>query len=95
MVTDWANHWDKIKGNRTSYMPDKLATPLPNDKIIENTETIFVKINRKTNIPEKAWIGTVSNFERLGNKLFFNVNINKEVSVPDRYECYVIGWYII
>lgn len=43
---------------------------------------------------EKAWKGFVDNFEDKGAKIYFKVNIEKEIQIPHEYISYQDGWYI-
>ena len=43
MVTDFPNHWDKIKGNLTSY-PPKMVKKFKTEKLKSGIKTIFIKI---------------------------------------------------
>ena len=63
--------------------------------IEDNTETIFIKKNRQTKVPEKAWIGKVNNFKITDDKIFFDVIINKEIPIPQEHKDKTEGWYII
>ncbi|MDP3103089.1 MAG: hypothetical protein Q8M95_00605 [Candidatus Methanoperedens sp.] len=95
MVTDFEGYWDHTP-NEVSYsvfmIPGKGKQP---EKIIENTQTIFIKINRQTKKVEKAWKGFVNNFNSRDGKIYFKVNIDKDVTpIPLEYSKYKIGWHI-
>lgn len=95
MITSWDDHWDKI-GYRYTYYPKSMMKEGMNEDLIEdNARTIFIKINKETKEPEKAWIGTVSNFIIEGDKVRFKVNIEKETPVPEEYRGKSEGWYFI
>jgi len=106
MITHWRNHWDKIPGNRTYYTINMLKGELRKkykEYLENNVPTIFIKIDRKTKIPQKAWRGTVSDFEekeeeKRGKKkkcIYFSVNIEEEIPIPKKYEGLREGWYLI
>jgi hypothetical protein len=95
MVSDQAGHWDKLPAHKSHFEPAKLVPPMPKEKIRENTTTVFVKLSRKTKMPEKAWRGRVHGFEYIDDKLYFIVTLTGEVKVPDRYECMIKGWYAV
>ncbi len=95
MVTDQSGHWDKLPAHKSHFEPAKINPPIPKDKIINNTATVFVKLSRKSGLPEKAWQGRVHGFEYIDDKLYFIVEIAKEIKVPERYECMIKGWYAV
>ena len=106
MITHWEGHWDEI--DRTYYSINMLKGELRKkykEYLENNVPTIFIKIDRKTKIPQKAWRGTVSDFEEKeeekgGKKkkcIYFSVNIEEEIPIPKKYEGRRLreGWYLI
>lgn len=95
MVTEFENHWDRIPNDKTSYpmfmIPGEGKQP---EKIIENTQTIFIKKNKQTKIVEEAWEGFVNNFTFKTGKIYFKVNINKKILPIPEYSNYENGWHI-
>lgn len=94
MVTNFDGYWDHIPREVTypiSMIPGKGREP---EKIIANTQTIFIKINEQTKKVEKAWKGFVNNFNIRSGKIYFNVNINKVITPIPAYSNYKIGWHI-
>jgi len=96
MITRWDDHWDKIK--RTYYSTSMFREGMRKELIENNATTIFIKVNKKTNKAEKAWIGTVSDFDDKGEKIYFSVNIEKEIhvdTIPKEFQEKPDGWYFI
>ncbi len=93
MVTSFDRHWDEISS--TSYTKRMFRGKMREKLIKDNTETIFIKINRQTRIPEKAWIGKVNNFEITDDKICFDVIIDREIPIPPEHKDKTEGWYII
>ena len=94
MVTDFDKHWDKIPGNFTSYSP-KMVKQQPRGKNLSSgIETIFIKKLPESSNVEKAWIGKVNDIEKMPGKIFFRVQIDKEIECPEEYREYGNGWYI-
>jgi len=93
MVTSWDDHWNKIPS--TYYTKRMFRGRMREELIEENTETIFIKINRETKILEKAWIGKVNNFKITDDKIYFDVIIDKEIPIPSEHKDKTEGWYII
>jgi hypothetical protein len=71
-----------------------LRGKMTQDKIREDTYTIFIKRNKQTKKVEKAWEGKVYDFKDEGNKILFKVEISKEIILPSKYSNYPEGWYI-
>jgi len=94
MVTHWPNHWDNLPHNETYFTKGMLKQGMTIDRIRENTPTIFIKVNKQTKTPEKAWEGNVYNLRVEENRIFFKVKINKEIPIPSEYSNYSEGWYI-
>lgn len=95
MTTDQAGHWDKLPAHKSHFEPAKLNPPVPKEKIRENTFTTFIRLSRKSGLPEKAWQGRVKHFEYIDDKIYFVVSIEKEIKPPERYECMMKGWHVI
>jgi hypothetical protein len=81
MVTHWPNHWDNLPHNETYFTKGMLKQGMTIDRIRENTPTIFIKVNKQTKTPEKAWEGNVYNLRVEENRIFFKVKINKEIPI--------------
>jgi hypothetical protein len=94
MVTHWPNHWDNLPHNETYFTKGMLKQGMTIYRIRENTPTIFIKVNKQTKTPEKAWEGNVYNLRVEENRIFFKVKINKEIPIPPEYSNYSEGWYI-
>lgn len=94
MVTDFDKHWDKIPGNFTSYSPKMVKLHSRNEKLISGTETIFIKKLQDSGELEKAWQGRVYDIEKMPGKIYFRVEIVKEIECPKEYREYVNRWYI-
>lgn len=94
MVTDFDKHWDKIEGNFTSYSPGMIKKRSRTEKLVSGTDTIFVKKIPDSDEIEKAWLGKVWNIEKMPGKVFFRVEIEKEIDCPDKYKAFGNGWYI-
>jgi len=94
MVTHWQNHWDNLSNGETHFTKNMLRGRMTQDKIKEDTYTIFIKRNKQTKKVEKAWEGKVYGFKDEGNKILFKVEISKEIILPSKYSDYPEGWYI-
>ena len=94
MVTHFKNHWDHIPQNQSSYPPKMLKNGMDKNKIVENTTTVFVRLNDRTLKPEKAWIGCTYNFKVETDRIRFQVEIEKEITCPQEYCNYKQGWYV-
>ncbi len=93
MVTGFDNHWDRIKGNLTSY-PPKMVKKFKTDNLKSGIETIFIKKNKDSGGVEKAWCGKVHDIQKIPGGIFFRVEIGKEISCPEMYTEYENGWYV-
>lgn len=99
MVTDFKGHWDNIPNNRTHYTTDMFKEGMNKDKLASNTETIFIKVESRTNPTiEKCWKGCVCDFTEGNNKkgqkvVFFRVNIQEQIKCPQKCLKYDIGWW--
>lgn len=93
MVTDFDKHWDKIKGNLTSYPPKMLKKAKP-ETLKSGVETIFIKKFNGSADVEKAWCGKVHDIQKIPGSIFFRVEIEKEIQCPVKYAEYENGWYV-
>lgn len=93
MVTDFDNHWDKIEQNFTSYSTNMVKPKMPKGKYISGTSTIFIKKYEFSDEVEKVWPGKVWDIEKLPGKIFFRVEIEKEIVCPKEYSLWGNGWY--
>ncbi len=95
MVTHFSDHWDKCTNGKTSYQKKMLRNGINFSNLVENTETIFIKINQETKHVEKVWDGYVSNFDKNDStdKINFKVHIKNEIQCPEKYKKYSPGWY--
>jgi len=94
MVTDFDKHWDKIPGNFTSYSPKMLKQQSRNAQLVSGIETLFIKKVPGTDTVEKAWVGKVNDIEKMPGKIYFRVQIDKEIECPAKYKDYANGWYV-
>ena len=100
MVTHFKDHWDKLPNNQTSYTLGMLRYGLDFKKIKKHEKkmdgkvpTIFIKVNKDTKKFEKAWVGYTYDFKQLGTKIYFKVEIRKEILPPPSYRNLSEGWY--
>jgi hypothetical protein len=93
MVSDFPDHWDKIKGTLTSY-PPKMVKKAKLDKLKSGVETIFIKRFKDSTDVEKAWSGKVNDIQKIPGSIFFRVEIEKEIECPAEYTGYENGWYV-
>jgi len=97
MVTHWDGHWDALPNNEAHYTKKMIRFELKVDKLLDRTSTLFVKLNKETKKPEKAWNGYVYGFKDENNKVRFKVHIEKSISltdIPQRYLSLKEGWYL-
>ena len=94
MVTDFDNHWDKIEGNFTSYSSNMIKPRMTKDKLVSGTPTLFIKKTKYSTEVEKAWSGKVWDVNNLSGKIFFRVDIEKDIECPEEYALMDNGWYI-
>jgi len=94
MVTHWENHWDQLGKNDTHYPKERIIGGMGAAKFVNGTPTIFIKLNKKTRKPEKAWEGIVYDIRDKGDKVYFKVEIHREISIPEEYAKYRPGWYV-
>lgn len=106
MKTCWRGHWDNLENGRTYYTRKPIKIGIPIEKIpesIKSTEVIFLK--RKdidSTKAEKAWVGSAKNFHIEEDetsdgtkylKLYFDVSIEGEISIPNEYNDFLPGKY--
>ncbi len=48
MVTHWANHWDNLPNNETYFTKGMLRRGMTQEKIRNNTHTVFIKKNKQS-----------------------------------------------
>jgi hypothetical protein len=94
MITQRANHWDKLPYKTASFAKGMLKGEMSLNKLKENTVTTFIKLNIESGEPEKAWIGKVSKIRVLNMVITFSAELEKEIKPPKRYADYDIGWYV-
>jgi len=94
MVTHWENHWDKLPNDETYYTKRMFRGGMNSSLLVDETPTIFIKLNEKTKEPEKAWEGVVYDIKEKGNRVYFKVKIHREISIPEEYAKYREGWYV-
>jgi len=94
MITHWENHWDDLRNNETYYPDTLFKSGMNRSKIVENTSTLFIKLNMASRKPEQAWDGKVFDFKPEKDKVRFKVKIEREVRCPPRYYNYKEGWYV-
>lgn len=92
MITSWDNHWDKI--HSTYYTKNMLREGMTESLLEENTETIFIKIDTIKKEPEKTWSGKVKNLKIEGEKIRFDVIIEREIPIPEEYKRKTVGRYV-
>ena len=93
MVTNFDDHWDRIPGGETCYTR-KMLRGVRLDRLEEDAPTLFIKVERKSKRPEKAWVGRVRGFRVEAHRVCFKVIIEKELQeVPPKYRGYKEGWY--
>ena len=101
MVTSWRDHWDNIKDNTTYYTFGMLrgisVSEIENLRIARiHIPTIFIKLNKETKHPERAWEGDVLilRVDHDNEKICFRVNIAREITIPSKYRNNREGWYV-
>lgn len=94
MVTHWANHWDDLPNNETYFTKGMLRRGMTQEKIRNNTHTIFIKKNKQTRKPEKAWEGSIYDCRVEKDRIYFKVKIDREIPIPSKYMEYPEGWYV-
>ncbi|MBN1577361.1 MAG: hypothetical protein JW913_12455 [Chitinispirillaceae bacterium] len=94
MVTDFDNHWDHIEKNFTSYSSNMVKPKMIKERIVSGTLTIFIKKTKFGSDVEKTWIGKVWDIANLSGKIFFRIELEKEITCPEEYKSLDNGWYI-
>lgn len=93
LTTYFEDHWDNVRNNRTGYLKKYLT--LTPDQIVNDTPTIFLRINKATDIIEKAWIGKIYDIEITSAKINYSVHIDSEIELEPEFTRTRIGWYVI
>ncbi len=93
MVTDFENHWDKLESGFTSFSKSMLMRGLLKGPIVNGTETIFIKKKVGSGDIEKSWSGKVWDIHVLPGKVFFRIEIEKEIICPPEYASFPNGWF--
>ena len=93
LTTFFQDHWDQVRNNRTGYKLEYVN--IPSEQLINNTPTIFLRINRQTREIEKAWLGKVFDIETTEDKLNFSLIIDSEIEVQPEFVRTNINWYVI
>jgi hypothetical protein len=97
MITKFVDHWDNIPNGKTSYGVGFLKGNMRENKLQENTETLFIK-KEKDKAMSKAWRGFISNIRREvsnGQKqIYFSVTIREQMDFPEKYRKWSEGWYL-
>lgn len=97
MVTHWDNHWDNLKNDKT-YYPKTMLKGIEENNLEDKAPTIFIKLDKTSKRPEKAWVGQVYDFEPTGDKIWFKVKIKEEKplnDLPKKFLSTPEGWYLI
>ncbi len=94
MVTHWDGHWDSLDDNKSYYSVKMLQKGMTLDKIIENTPTVFVKLGKDGKSFKKAWTGLVFNIRKFRDNIYFNVKLERETGVPEKYKMLAEGWHV-
>jgi hypothetical protein len=95
MITHWKGHWDNLPDHETLYTDAMLRAGMNKGKLVENAQTIFIKVNEKNKKPERAWVGSVYALKAETGKIRFKVRIEKEIPCPKKYCEYTEGWYAV
>lgn len=95
MVTHFRDHWDKLPNNGTRYTKTMFRAGMDENRLSENTKTVFIKIDERTKKVEKAWRGSVYAFRIDPEKVYFKVTLDpkKPIPCPKKYIDYSEGWY--
>jgi len=93
LTTYFQNHWDQITSNRTYY--SKQFLDLKSDQIVNNTPTIFLRINKVSKNIEKAWVGKIYDIEETQEKINYSVHIDTEIELEPEFTRTKIGWFVI
>jgi hypothetical protein len=93
MVTDFDKHWDRIDKNFTSYSTNMIRQRVKKERYVSGTNTVFIKKAKYSDIVERAWIGKVWDIQVLPGKIFFRVELEKDIECPSAYSAWGNGWY--
>ena len=97
MVTNWDNHWNKLRNNRTLFTLGMIRWDINKIKPIDNTDTLFIKKHRITGEILGCWVGKVYDFKKEMYKdkeaISFGVKLKETVNCPVRYSDYSEGWH--
>lgn len=97
MVTNFKDYWNSCHKKET-YYPKGMLNAGVYSYLKENTETIFIKINKPNTSEKMAWKGHVYDIREDKNekKIYFKVYIEKEITpCPVEYLDYSEGWYLL
>ena len=99
MVTNWENHRGNLRDNSTYFTVGMLRGNMNENKLKDDTRTIFIKRNKETRSIENTWIGKVAKISEGtrsdGKKrIYFRVIIKDTIPCPGKYSNYSEGWYI-
>ena len=98
MVTHWDRHWDNLTDSRTKFTESMFRNGMDKTKLINATETTFIKKHTITRSVEKCWEGRVYDFQtgiyRNLPAVYFRVEIDKEILCPVEYRDLAEGWYL-
>lgn len=93
MVTDWEGHWDKV-GEQSSYSYSMLKGAIMNPAgMADPGQTIFIKTDKTTRLPQKCWEGEVYNIVRRREKVWFKFRLDRQIQCPEKYVGYPNGWF--
>ena len=98
MVTNFDDHWEGV-GNEAYFTLSMLKGDMTRERLVDNTETIFIKRNRFSKRVENAWKGKVWGFSfkkdnRGRESIEFNLNLGTRVPCPPQYLAFSEGWYL-
>lgn len=98
MVTNWEGHWDNLPGEKTYYTLGMLKGKMGENRVADNVETVFIKLNKSSKTFEKAWVGKTGSFKKgeKNNKkvIYFTVTLDREIECPGAYRNHTEGWYL-
>jgi hypothetical protein len=66
--------------------------------LVEYASTLFIKLDKYTKKPEKAWLGKCHGFRNVLGLVYFKVNLEKEISISKTRREYLylgVGWHLI
>jgi hypothetical protein len=66
--------------------------------LVEYASTLFIKLNKYTKKPEKAWLRKCHGFRNVLGLVYFKVNLEKEISISKTRREYLylgVGWHLI